>query len=428
MEPALAAQFPEIQTYRGQGLDDPTATVRFDWTPAASTPWSSRRAARCTSTRGRRATPRTTSRYFKRDYARAAATRFRCVVGRAAETTPAPRSDGGRPRAAGAVGDTLRTYRLALAATGEYTAVPRRHRSRGRAMAGDRHHHEPRERHLRARPGGAHDAGREQRRRSSTRTPSTDPYTNNDGGAMLGQNQTNLDTVIGTANYDIGHVFSTGGGGVAGLGVVCSAGSKARGRHRASRDPIGDAFDVDYVAHEMGHQFGGNHTFNGTTGSCARQPLRRTRPTSRAAARRSWRTPASAAPRTCSRTATTTSTRSSLRDVGLPGRGRRRAAARPAPPATRRPAVDAGADFTIPAARRSRSPPRQRSQRRRPHLRLGGVRPRAPPRRPTRTTAPADLPLVRPDDEPVAHVPELSDILNERRHATASRCPPRRAR
>jgi hypothetical protein len=92
----------------------------------------------------------------------------------------------------------------------------------------------------------------------------TDPYstTLSTWNASL---QSTLTSVIGEANYDIGHMFgASGGGGNAGcIGCVCTNGSKGSGiTSPADGIPQGDNFDIDYVVHEVGHQLGANHTFS----------------------------------------------------------------------------------------------------------------------------------------------------------------------
>jgi hypothetical protein len=87
-------------------------------------------------------------------------------------------------------------------------------------------------------------------------------------GATIQRTRIVIGQIIGASNYDIGHIaLGTPGGGVASLGVVGGNG-KAQGCTGLAR-PIGDFFAVDYVSHEMGHQFAGNHTFNGTIANCS---------------------------------------------------------------------------------------------------------------------------------------------------------------
>ncbi|HNA19538.1 MAG TPA: zinc-dependent metalloprotease family protein [Chitinophagaceae bacterium] len=96
--------------------------------------------------------------------------------------------------------------------------------------------------------------------------PSTDPYS--PASQMSNWNsqlQSTLTSVIGEANYDIGHLFgASGGGGNAGcIGCVCTNNQKGKGiTSPADAIPEGDNFDIDYVVHEVGHQLGANHTFS----------------------------------------------------------------------------------------------------------------------------------------------------------------------
>ncbi|WP_370003132.1 immunoglobulin-like domain-containing protein [Winogradskyella sp.] len=90
---------------------------------------------------------------------------------------------------------------------------------------------------------------------------SSDPYGNTTSGYNT-QLQNTLTSVIGEANYDVGHLFANlqNNGNAGCIGCVCVNNQKGRG-WTSHTVPEGDPFDVDYVAHELGHQFGGNHTF-----------------------------------------------------------------------------------------------------------------------------------------------------------------------
>ncbi len=88
------------------------------------------------------------------------------------------------------------------------------------------------------------------------------------GCSSLARNRIVIGQVIGASNYDIGHLaLGQPGGGVANLGVVGRA-AKAQGC-TGIPTPTGDFYAIDYVAHEMGHQFSGNHPFNGNQLNCS---------------------------------------------------------------------------------------------------------------------------------------------------------------
>lgn len=88
------------------------------------------------------------------------------------------------------------------------------------------------------------------------------------GSSTLTRTRTVAGLLAGAGNFDVGHIaLGLNGGGIASLGVVGLAG-KAQGC-TGIPTPVGDFYAVDYVAHELGHQFSGNHTFNGVISNCS---------------------------------------------------------------------------------------------------------------------------------------------------------------
>jgi hypothetical protein len=103
----------------------------------------------------------------------------------------------------------------------------------------------------------------------------TDPYSTQTcpngssdcSGPLLQQNVDALSSLIGNANFDVGHVVTRLPGGVAGLRVVCGN-NKARGVSGIPRGGENEPVSALVVVHELGHQFGANHSYNGLLGRC----------------------------------------------------------------------------------------------------------------------------------------------------------------
>jgi len=256
MEPGLAQRYPEFKTMRGIHIHDPFRTIRCDWTLKGFTAIVSTDEGRYHIEPFARGNREDYIIFYKRDYP---GQKEPFVCGTEGESV----KEQSGLRAAGDC--VFRSYRLAVATTGEYS------NHFGATDSGDEGLVLSEVVVAVNRVNGVYEKDFTVRLILIENTTDvfyydleTDPY---NGGActQLGQNQTTMTNVIGSGNYDIGHVFSTGSGGCAGLGVVCNNSNKARGATGVN-PPEGDVFYIDYVAHEMGHQFGGNHTFNNSCG------------------------------------------------------------------------------------------------------------------------------------------------------------------
>jgi hypothetical protein len=260
MHPDLQAKFPNIKTFGGNGIEHPLWSVRCDYTQFGFHAYITTEQGVVIIDPMSLTNTNDYLIYFKHQSGKQPT--MVCELDESKIIDQIDKGNDNQQKISTA--SSLRTYRLALAATGEYTAYY------GGTVAGGMAGivtSVNRVDGIYMRELDVHMVLVANNDLLVYTNASTDPYTNSSGSTMLGQNQTNVTTVIGSANYDIGHVFSTGGGGIAGLGVVCSSTNKARGVTGRGA-PIGDPFDVDYVAHEMGHQFAGNHTFNSVTSSC----------------------------------------------------------------------------------------------------------------------------------------------------------------
>ncbi len=273
MHPDLAVKHPEIQSYIGLGLEDKTAMIRF------STTIFGLHTMTFSGVNGTSyIDPYSKDLKNYMVYNRASLTRnfaFNCGV-REAEADLIPEDNDNLPQLR-ASNSLFKTYRLALSCTIEYAAyhVAAAGLSGG-TLAQKKAAVLAAMNVTMTRVNGVYEKDMSLTMQLIANNDAvinitSDNLDNNNSAPtypLLDQNQTFIDATIGNGNYDIGHVATTGAGGVATLGCVCTSATKARGV-TGTDAPVGDPYDIDFVAHEMGHQFGGSHTFNSDQGNCS---------------------------------------------------------------------------------------------------------------------------------------------------------------
>ncbi len=251
LHPDLAARYPEIKSYIGKSVQDPTATIRFSVSPEKGL-----QTMRLSGNdKALFIEPLTEDRQsytlYSRDQRTASSETFRCLVD---DHNPSILNDSSSQK--NADDGTLRRYRIAVSTTGEYTQYHGGTKASALAAINATI--------TRINAVFENDfAVTLQVIANNDRViytnPSTDPYSRE----YRNKAQSILTSQIGESNYDIGHVFVKGrdNGAVGHIGSVCVNNRKGNG-FTSAETPEGDRFDIDYVAHEIGHQFGANHTFS----------------------------------------------------------------------------------------------------------------------------------------------------------------------
>ncbi|MDZ4806706.1 MAG: M12 family metallo-peptidase [Bacteroidota bacterium] len=270
MDPALAAKYPGIRSYAGVSVADPGTTIRFSVSPLGfhGMILSDKRPTIYIDPLGDDYYM-VVSRADVQDYRQPFGCETLTSISEDANTTVALRNaDDGR----------LRTYRLALVASGEFSQYwlngteTTDAQRKGKVLAA-MNNQITRVNGIYERDFGVRLILIANNDAVIYLNAATDPI-GTSSGSWNSQTQTTCTNVIGSANYDVGHLVHRGptnNGNAGCIGCVCTSGSKGSG-WTSYIDLSSDYFVVDYLTHELGHQFGGNHTFThaneGTIAQC----------------------------------------------------------------------------------------------------------------------------------------------------------------